>query len=132
MNKKNKGNSKAQAPLLRVRHLVGIAVAITLMVAVPLGIVWKQVYITQTSVRHDRLSDSLAILGKQMAQLRLNVEKLSSTSRIESIAREGLGLDYPTANQIVIIKQRQNKPQSSAAEGNYIAILRRSITRERG
>jgi cell division protein FtsL len=132
MIKRNKGNDKARAPLLRVRHLAGIAVAITLMVAIPLGIVWKQVYITQTSVRHDRLSDSLAILGKQMAQLRLNVEKLSSTSRIESLARECLGLEYPTANQIVIIKQRQNRPQPSAGEGSYIAILRRSITRERG
>ena len=132
MNKQNKGNSKAQAPLLRVRHLAGIAVAITLMVAAPLGIVWKQVYITQTSVRKDRLSDSLLILGKQATQLRLYVEKLSSTPRIESIARQSLGLEYPTANQIVIIKQPQNRPQPSAAEGNYIAILRRSIARERG
>jgi cell division protein FtsL len=132
MNKQKKGYNKGQAPLLRVRHLAGIAVAITFMVAAPLGIVWKQVYITQTSMRQDRLSDSLIILGKQAAQLRLGVEKLSSTSRIESFARQNLGLEYPTANQIVIIKQRQNQPQPSAAEGNYIAILRRSIARERG
>jgi cell division protein FtsL len=132
MSKLTNNNNLEQVPLLRLRHLAGMVVLVALMVAFPLGIVWKQVYITQTSVRQNRLSDSLAALNKQAAQLRLFVEKLSGTSRIESIARQCLGLDYPTASQIVIMKQSPEKTVTPVAGNSYIAILRRSIARGKG
>jgi cell division protein FtsL len=133
MNKR-KNENHGQTPLLRVRHLAGIIAIIALFIAGPLGIVWKQAYITQNSVQQERLSDSLMVLGKQAAQLRLYVEKLSSTARIESIARKSLGLEYPAASQIVIMKQRSVKSPSPAAgdTNSYMAILKRSIAREKG
>jgi cell division protein FtsL len=132
MKKREKKNWRERAPLLKVRHLGGMILAVSLMVALPLGIVWKQVYITQTSMRQDRLSDSLNVLNKQAAQLRLQVEMLSRTSRIELIARQRLGLDYPSASQIVRMKAYPDKNEKPAIESNYIAILKRSITREKG
>ena len=132
MKKQGKKNWRERAPLLKVRHLGGMIIAVSLMVALPLGIVWKQVYITQTSMRQDRLSDSLNVLNKQAAQLRLQVEMLSRTSRIELIARQCLDLDYPSASQIVIMKAYPDKNEKPVRESNYIAILKRSITREKG
>ena len=134
MNKRKHENNRQRAPLLRVRHLAGITAIISFLIAGPLGIVWKQVYITQNSVRQNRLSDSLVVLNKQAAQLRLNVEKLSGTARIESIARKCLGLEYPAASQIVIIKPHSTDFRSPVAgdTNNYMAILRRSIAREKG
>lgn len=136
MNKRRNENARERAPLLRVRHLAGIVAIIALFIAGPLGIVWKQVYITQNSVRQEHLSDSLLVLNKQEAQLRLTVEKLSGTARIESIARKCLGLEYPTAGQIVIIKPRSIESGSPVAgtgdTNNYMAILKRSIAREKG
>ncbi len=132
MNNRPKEQNHREAPLLKVRHLAGMSALIALLIAGPLGIVWKQVYITQTSVRQNRLADSLALLSKQVAQLRLSVEKLSSTSRIESIARQCLSLDYPSAGQIVIMNQGFRKDTATVARNNYIAILKRSITRGKG
>jgi hypothetical protein len=73
------------------------------------------------------------VLGKQAPQLRLLVEKLSSTARIEAIARKSLDLDYPAASQIVIVKRRPVAPQAPAAgdTNSYMAILKRSIAREK-
>ena len=134
MNNRKKRADREAPPLLRVRHLAGIIAAISILIAGPLGIVWKQAYITQNSVRQEHLADSLAALGKQAAQLRLYVEKLSSTARIESIARRCLGLEYPSASQIVIMKPLPGKPQPLAAgdTNSYMAILKRSIAREKG
>jgi cell division protein FtsL len=131
MNKRNTEQSR-EAPLLKVRHLAVMTAFIALLIALPLGIVWKQVYITQTSVRQNRCADSLVVLTKRAAQLRLSVEKLSSTYRIEAIARQCLNLDYPCAGQIVIMKQGSEKDTTPVARNNYIAILKRSITRGKG
>jgi cell division protein FtsL len=131
MNKRQSEHPR-EAPLLKVRHLAAMTVVIAILIAMPLGIVWKQVYITQSSVRQNRFSDSLLVLTKQVSQLRLSVEKLSSTSRIESIARQCLNLDYPSAGQIVIMKQGRDKDTTPVAQNSYIAILRRSIVRGKG
>jgi cell division protein FtsL len=131
MNKRHDEQIR-EAPLLKVRHLAGMTVCIALVIALPLGVVWKQVYITQSSVGLNRLSDTLALVTKQVAQLRLGVEKLSSTSRIEAIARQCLRLDYPSAGQIVIMKQGSQKDTTALVQNNYMAILRRSIARSKG
>jgi cell division protein FtsL len=131
---KRKGKAdRRSTPLLKVRHLAGIIAIIALFIAGPLGVVWKQVYITQSSVRQEHLSDSLAVLKKQATQLRLSIEKLSSSTRIESIARKSLGLEYPGANRIVIVKSRAiQAPLVAADTNNYMAILKRSIVRGKG
>jgi cell division protein FtsL len=130
--KRQKENHRDTTPLLRVRHLAAIAAGVSLFIAGPLGMVWKQVYINQISVRQTKLSDSLIVLNKQAARLRLSIEKYSSTSRIEAIARDCLNLDYPSASQIVIIKHSPHGKAASDSGSNYLAILKRSMGRGRG
>jgi cell division protein FtsL len=120
------------APLLRMRHVPGIIAFVAILVIGPLLVVWKQVYITEVSMKRSALTDSLTVLSKENAQLRFAAEKLSNTGRIESIARERLGLEYPAAGQIVIIKHREPDRKQSDSEGNFFAILRRSLSRMRG
>jgi cell division protein FtsL len=130
--KQRKENIRKAAPLLKVRHLAVIVAGVALFIAGPLGMVWKQVYINQMSAHQSALSDSLLVLNKQAARLRLTVEKFSSTSRIESIARESLKLDYPAAGQIVILKHCPAKKDSPDSGSGYFAALRRSVGRGRG
>jgi cell division protein FtsL len=133
---KMKGNKenivRKTAPLLRMRHMPGIIAFVAVLVIGPLLVVWKQVYITEVSMKQTALADSLKVLSKETAGLRFAAEKLSSTGRIESIARERLGLEYPAAGQIVIIKQRETDKTRPGDEGNFLAILRRSLSHVRG
>ena len=85
------GGAQAAAPVLRLRELaVGVAI-IALLIAWPLLMVSRQIFITNLSVRESALADSLADVGRQCAAQRLYNEKLSSTARIESIMREHRG-----------------------------------------
>lgn len=115
-----------------MRHLPGIIAFVAVLVIGPLLVVWKQVYITEVSMKRSALSDSLTVLSKETARLRFAAEKLSSTARIESIARERLGLEYPGADQMVIIKQREIDKTQPGNEGNFFVILRRSLSHVRG
>ncbi len=85
--KRLNNDDQTHVPLLRVRQLAMIVAVGALLVAGPLTAVWKQASITQISIQQKRLSDSLAVLNKQAAQLRLSIDKLYATSRIETIAR---------------------------------------------
>jgi cell division protein FtsL len=82
--------------------LLGVG-AVALLFSVPLLMVWKQVHITSSSMRIEKMTDSLSVLTKEIATLQLRCERLSSQERIESIAKTKLGLDHPSADRIVII-----------------------------
>ena len=129
---RQKENTGKHAPLLRMRHLPGIIAFVAILVIGPLLVVWKQVYITEVSMKRSALADSLTVLSKETAQLRFAAEKLSNTGRIETIARERLGLEYPAAGQIIIIKHSEQDGKQSDGEGNFFAILRRSLSHMRG
>jgi len=115
-----------------MRHLPLIAVVVAALITGPLLVVWKQVYLTKVSMKRAAISDTLTVLSKQAAQLRFMTEKLSSTSRIEAIAHERLGLEYPASGQIVIIKGRGYDLQPSDRDNGFIAFLRRSLPGNRG
>jgi cell division protein FtsL len=132
MDRQKEKIGKKNAPLLRMRHLPGIIAFVAVLVMGPLFLVWKQVYITEVSMKRSALADTLTILSKECAELRFAAEKLSSTGRIEFIAHERLGLEYPAAGQIVIIKQGETDGKQTVGEGNFIAILRRSLSHVRG
>ena len=126
MDRKKK-DCRGPAPILRMRHLPLIAVVVAALITGPLLVVWKQVYLTKVSMKRAAISDTLTMLSKQAAQLRFMTEKLSSTSRIEAIAHERLGLEYPASGRIVIIKGRgRNAPTFDRADG-FVAFLRRSL-----
>jgi cell division protein FtsL len=86
---------------------MGIALLV-LLIAGPLLIVWKQAYITGSSVRLEAMSDTLSALNKQISTLRLQYERLSSTERIEKFARTSLHLEYPSSDRIVLLPLETN------------------------
>ena len=83
-------------------------------------------------VRDRAVSDAI----RAGVPLLLHAPRSPAARCIESIARKCLGLEYPTAGQIVIIKQRSIESGSPVAgtvdTNNYMAILKRSIAREKG
>jgi hypothetical protein len=125
-------SSSPAAPVLRVRELVIGIVCIAVLIVWPLLMVSKQIFITNLSIRETALADSLASAGRQLAALRLYNEKLSGTARIESISRDRLGLDYPAAGSIVVIREDGRAPADGTKGRHFFAILKKPFSRERG
>lgn len=112
------------ATMFMAAFFVGAAVII------PLSLVWKEVVVTKVSAKHDALMDSVSVLTKEMTALKMLSSRLSSIERIESVAKKQLGLDYPSADQLVILP-----PQKSITEPFYKkmplwAVLRKSLVPE--
>ena len=101
--KKQSQNKAASTPIIRMRFMVMGIGALALLIAGPLLMVWKQAYITSSSVRLEAMADTLSSLNKQIASLRLQSERLSSTERIEKYARTVLHLEYPSSDRISIL-----------------------------
>jgi hypothetical protein len=76
------------------------------------------------------LTESIEQLNRESSRLQLAVERLSSTSRIESIARERLGLDYPVASQMVIVKEPVGNGSQTPARNNPLHSLAKLFGRE--
>jgi cell division protein FtsL len=130
--KPSKGKKETR-PVVRLRTLVIWSVLIGLFVACPLFAVWKQVCVRNLSIRKTALADSLTISNREIARLGLIAEKYSATPRIETVARERLGLEYPTADQIVVIRPVHEEPKRGGLGGwEFLAILRRSLSPDRG
>ncbi|MFP4416813.1 MAG: cell division protein FtsL [Chitinivibrionales bacterium] len=112
--------------------LICIAV-LALVVSLPLFTVWKQVYITNTALRNQHIADSLRVLNREALRLRLAAQKLSSTRRIEHIAQKQLSLRYPSSREIIIIRpDKENKLVFSMPKWRILAVLRKSLTQEKG
>jgi cell division protein FtsL len=135
MNRSGKASpeKKSIGPVVRLRTIVIWGVLIGLFVACPLFSVWKQVCVRDLSIRKTALADSLVACNREIARLRLIAEKYSATPRIENVARERLGLEYPTADRIVVIRPVHEEPRRSTLGGwEFLAILRRSLSPDRG
>jgi cell division protein FtsL len=121
------------APVLKLRQLLAGIACVIILIAWPMFMVWKQIYIRNISMRESSLADSLSGLSKEAATLRLYNEKLSGIQRIEAIARGSLSLEYPTSAQIVVIREnRKDLRRDSPGGGGLLAILRKTFSRERG
>jgi cell division protein FtsL len=117
-------------PLLRLRHIPLIVLCIGVLIAGPLSIVWKQVYINELSMRKKTLTEGIELLNREASRLQMVVERLSSTSRIESIARERLELDYPAAAQMVIVKESTDMNTQASSSKTHMNALSRLFGRE--
>lgn len=115
-----------------VRYFIYAAILVTIFVMFPLSLVWKQVYINTISLRQDALKDSLAVLQKEVSTLTIMAEQLSSTERIEQIAEESLGLDYPSSKEIVVVRPKKKKENSFILSSPFWTVLKKSITPEKG
>jgi cell division protein FtsL len=128
-----KKHDKVAAPIIRFRSMLAGVSIIAVLITGPLLMVWKQVYITSTSMDIEQMADSLGLLNKRIAELKLRCEWLSSNERIENIAKQSLELDYPSSEQIVVIKVRKNE---ESAQVNWprelAAFIKRSFWGENG
>jgi cell division protein FtsL len=123
---------KNASPIIRFRFVLVVVGAIALLIAGPLMMVWKQVYINTSSLKLDHAGDTLAILSRETAALKLTCEKLSSTGRIEQIAKSSLNLDYPSSSQIEIIEMTTKQERFFDPARRFLASLKKTILRDRG
>ncbi len=122
----------SQAPVLKLRQLIIGVVCVVLFISLPMFMVWKQIYITNVSVRQSALADSLIVLSREAAGLRLYNERLANVQRIETIAKGALGLDYPTSEQIVLVREHKRNADRKEPRQGFMAFFRRTFSRERG
>ncbi len=129
MREKREKNS---APVIRFRFmLIGLALLAVIM-AGPLVLVWKQSYINQLSISLESMSDSLSVLDREIASLKLQCEQLSTTERIQNIAQTTLGLSYPVSDQIVIVHCGQVQSGNGSSFSNLFAFVKRALVGEKG
>jgi cell division protein FtsL len=116
---------KRTAPLVRVRFMAVVLAVITLGIAGPLLLVWKQAYIASASMRIETMNDTVSALNRKIATLQLLRDRLSSNERIERVARARLGLEYPSSDRIVIIPvgRTEEKRGLAAGVGDLMAIV---------
>jgi len=122
-NKDKGGGADGVAqPVVRFRSvLIGICV-LSVCMAGPLVLVWTQSYINQVSLRLESKTETLAAVKSEITALGLERGRLSSTARIERIARAH-GLEYPASGQIEVWEVRM--PRSG--EGGLFAYLKQTF-----
>ena len=130
MSKKKKKSDISQ-PLVKMRHIATVLVVLVVVLTGPLLLVWKQAYINTASLKLDSMADTLSVLNREIATMRLQCEHLSSNSRIETIAREKLSLEYPSSSQIVIVSIGTGSGGVFYSVRNIFAKLIDSISGER-
>ncbi len=132
MRTKRPHSSKVR-PVLRIRSIAFYAGMTACLISVPFLMVCKQVYITSASIRLERMNDSLSVLNREIAALRLKCERLSSKEQIEKIAQSMLHLEYPGADRIVIVKIPDDTNKNfTERQRDIVAFIKRSLLGERG
>lgn len=126
MRKSNSGSGPVQ-PLIRLRGMAAGTVLLVILISGPLLLVTKQVYITNISIRMNAVSDSLRILNKEITALQLTCEQLSSIDRVENFARKTRQLEYPSTNQIVIVKMSSGSTVASGNISGLLAFVKKAI-----
>jgi len=75
-----------------------------LVLAVALFFVWSRLQVVRFDYGIYQLEDELRSLQKQSRQLEVEVATLGSSARLEQVAREKLGLQLPTPEQIIPVR----------------------------
>jgi cell division protein FtsL len=132
----NNSVSRRKSGPFPARKVLIFAVVVAAVIVFPLLTVWKKDYISDASMKQKSLADSVAILSARVADLRLESARLCANERIEHLAMEWLGLQYPDADNVVIVG-RPAGPGRRAVAGifehwKFLAALRRSLDPERG
>ncbi|HKK01527.1 MAG TPA: cell division protein FtsL [Desulfuromonadales bacterium] len=89
---------------LRRPHLLPVLVFIAVLFALSLFFVWSRIQVINLEYNISSLEEQLRTAQHQSRQLRLEAASLRSPARIEKIARQELGLQLPTPEQIVTVK----------------------------
>ncbi|KMQ53043.1 hypothetical protein CHISP_0264 [Chitinispirillum alkaliphilum] len=107
--------------VFKMRHMLIMVSLLSVVLAVPFIMVWKQAYINTSSLRIDAMSDTLSVLNREIAYLRLQCEHLASNRRIETIARDALGLEYPESHQIILLPVNTGRKNTLHSIGSFFS-----------
>lgn len=109
-----------------------LLIAVVTIVGSPLFIVWKQVHLMDISRKKDMLTEKVAVLKKEATALTIVAKRLSSADRVEQIAKNGLGLDYPKYSDIVVIKKHDTPSKVNLLNDIPLwAVLKKSLSPEK-
>jgi len=110
--------------------LVGVCIVVIAMLG-PLALVYKQSYINQTSIKLEAKADTINALNREIAALKLKSSSLSSTARVERLAKS-YGLEYPSSSQIEVIKVSGVNVYKESWMSKVFDWVNGSLLRERG
>ena len=114
------------------RYCIVTTLCVAAVVLLPLSLVWKQVCITRTSMRCDMLQDSLAVLNKEIGLLKVSVERLACSERLEAVARQSLGMEYPLSKEIVVLRYGKRGKNVFSLDSSFRAVVRKTLKPEKG
>ena len=124
--KKGRGEGNERQPVVRLRSMfIGLCVLVV-TIAGPLGLVWKQSYINQVSIRLEGRARTLDALNREITSLNLECSRLSSTARIERVAR-ARGFEYPTSKQLEVLEVEVPRYAKEGGIGGFFARVARSL-----
>jgi len=127
-----KKNKRAFFAHLVKYYIVAVCIC-TLAVIIPLILVWKQAAITSVSLNTSSLQDSITILNKEVAKLSIKIEQLSAPDRIESIAKEEIGLNYPQSKEIIVMDSEERGIKITfLSQSRFWTILKKSFNAGKG
>jgi cell division protein FtsL len=119
-------------PVLKLRFVVIGSLVVMAAIAGPLLMIRKQVYVRNLAIRREQLADSLSVYSREAARLTIVAKQLSSPQRLEQIARDKLGMEYPSSAQITIVQPRAPSKARFLDAAGFFAFLRRSLAQSRG
>lgn len=93
--------AKPKKPKYSIRPVARLGVVLLVMVALSFTLVARQAQIVAKNRNIGRLQNAIAELETANAALQRDVASLSSSSRIEQIAKTQLGMAKPTDSQIM-------------------------------
>lgn len=85
-------------------RLLPLLVFIAVLFVLSLFFVWTRIRVINLEYDISSLEEQVRIAQHQSRQLRLEAASLRSPARIEQVAKQQLGLQLPTPEQIVTVK----------------------------
>lgn len=93
-----------KAVTMRNRRVKLFSILMTVFLCMALIYVWTRTSVVQKGYEVSRLHNEVTILSEEKNQLEAEVMKLKSPARLETIAREKLGMRLPDGSEIVFVE----------------------------
>ncbi|MBL8026889.1 MAG: cell division protein FtsL [Fibrobacteres bacterium] len=88
---------------VKLRTLIGAVLTVLAFFSLPLIAVWKKSKVVDMSETNAMLQQDVIKLENQNLILRFHANQLCSRSRIEDVAKNELGLDYPKNEDVTVL-----------------------------
>jgi cell division protein FtsL len=98
-----------KAKILELKLLLRIGIFFVVALIPAIFYVWSRVQVIHIGYEISQLKSREVELGKQEKHLMLEIEALTSSSRLERIANEVLGMHQPLGNEVVYVKDEDKE-----------------------